>query len=153
MRHPIVVGIVVATFQAGVAVRKDLFNAGCLVGVLVLIFGASWVPAYVSERRRYPEAVAEGHALAAAVYAFKDKTGAWPSALGDLVPEFLPAVPPNWFYKRWEDDSGPWLSKLAGFHTYLRYYFPPTEHEAFPPGANAGWVRDDEGTNTYLGDE
>jgi hypothetical protein len=38
---------------------------------------------------------------------------------------------------------------VAGQHLYLRYYFPPQEVPTFPPGAESGWIRDDEGTKIY----
>src|ERR1700722_4923595 len=129
--------------------RKNLFNILLVVGVFMLCAGLL-IPPYLLEKRRYAKSAKEGRALIPAVYAYKDKTGAWPKKLDDLVPDFLPALPVGWHY-RWSEGYSPELTKLDAGHTELRYYFPPAEHTAFQPGADAGWIGSGGGGQTYLG--
>jgi hypothetical protein len=121
------------------------------VGVFLLCAGIA-IPPYLQHKRRYADAVAEGRVLVIAVYAFRDKSGTWPADLDALVPEFLTTLPKGWQYER-REGSPPRLMNLARFHLRLEYYFPPTLHPSFRPGVDAGWVRNDEGNKTYLGNE
>jgi hypothetical protein len=132
------------------SMRKYLYEI-CICGGALLLAVALAIPPFLSERQRYPRSVAEGHVLTAAVYAYKEQKGEWPAQLDDLVPQFLPVVPNGWHYLR-RPDEPPSLRKRAAHQTDLEYYFPPAEHPAFPPGTSAGWIKDDEGHETYLGD-
>jgi hypothetical protein len=131
--------------------RKNLFYILWAIGTFLLCAGIT-LPPYLQYRQRYADAVAEGQVLVSAVYAYKHKTGAWPADLGALAPDFLSTLPEGWQYER-REGSLPALMNLAGFHLRLEYYFPPTPHPVFPPGVGAGWVRNDEGNKTYLGNE
>jgi hypothetical protein len=108
-----------------------------------------------TERDRLSASIQEGRAIVQAIYDHKSKRGNWPEQLNDLVPEFLPSVPQGWYYRRIPNGE---LTKHAATHTLVKYYFPPdpgttVEPGLFPEGIDHGWIKDNEGTSTFLGQD
>jgi hypothetical protein len=69
------------------------------------------------------------------------------------VADLLLALPHGWSYRHVPYGE---LTAHAAFHCY--YYFPgdkgePVEPGLFPPGIAHGWIRDDERTCSFIGED
>jgi hypothetical protein len=142
---------------AGQTVPLPKWRYLSLAFVLVIFLIALWVwtiiHAVQQDRSRFASSLQEGRIIVQAIYNYKAKKGKWPERLDDLVPAFLASLPENWTYQPPPDGL---LTKLAAFHTYLTYYFPPEKGEPvdpdrFPQGNDHGWIKDNEGQTSFLG--
>ena len=138
---------------------RSLLFYGCVfaipIGCMVVWIGG-FVVAVQKDRARFASRLQEGRTIVKAINDYKAKKGNWPEKLDDLVPDFLASLPENWGYS-----SPSFYGRLSGhaaFHCVLTYYFPndkgePLEPGLFPPGIVHGWIRNDEKTETFIGED
>lgn len=71
----------------------------------------------------YKKIALGGQPTVQAIYEFKQQTGLWPLSIDELVPEYLPSRPSNWWMWQW-----PALYRPAGMpHTGIVYNFRPPD--------------------------
>jgi hypothetical protein len=135
----------------------DLLIIVCAAGIPIgLVVGGIGIAVH-QDRAHFASRLQEGRTIVKAIYEYKAKNGDWPEKLDDLVPGFLAGVPKDWVWGYF----GPSCRRLnahAAFHCYLDYYFSPDNGEPvepgmFPQGIDHGWIRNDEGTRSFIGED
>ena len=137
------------------SVRTSGILTTCVVGglavLLVLGLCALLLRPYLETRRLVQQRLNQGRPIVQAVYEFERSNGRWPNTIDDLVPAYLPGLPPdgNWSYAIVE--NGPPV--VAGDATQgkrLIYGFPPLKAALLPPGIDHGWILDGRNGESFV---
>jgi hypothetical protein len=152
--------------RAGSVLRRSAIIA-CLV-FLALGAAASLLTLVSLERQRNSElaqSTTEAEGLIWQIYRYREANGCYPLDLTGLRPiagerpskNRSEVTDKNRFCARWcwtylnrGDAAPPIIFRDADYHTRLIYEFAPSSGYYFPPGANEGWIVNQEGSCRYL---
>lgn len=94
----------------------SILVAAVLLAVLLAVFAP--IGGLIYNHREFPKRLKVGREIVAAVNEFKQQNSRWPSRLDELVPTFLPELPPT--KHRWaivgSGNTPPYLRGYAGMH-------------------------------------